>query len=144
MKAAGAGSQWSQGNHPGCAGSQEKQWLGGFCAALEHQWALAGDSPKGTVKIARGGWDVTSAGKPEGMVKDTEEMQCILQHGAPEEGEGSLSPCQVGQDVMDLNCSLREDKDTFVNFLRYSLTLPHLPSPLLIACKPGLVQHLFQ
>lgn len=82
VKAAGAGSQWRQGRHPGCAGSQEIQRLGGFCAVLQHRWGLAGDSPKGTVKITRGGWDVTSAEKPERMVRGTEEMQRVLKHGA--------------------------------------------------------------
>lgn len=40
VKAAGAGSQWSQGSHPGCAGSQENQQPGGFCASLQHHWGL--------------------------------------------------------------------------------------------------------
>lgn len=70
-------------------------------------WGLAGHSPEGAVKITGGGWDVTSAGKPERMVRDTEEMQRVLKHGAPEEGEVRLSPCQLGQDVMNLNCSLK-------------------------------------
>lgn len=100
-------------------GSQE-----GFCAALQHQWGLAGESPEGTVKITRGGWDVTSAGKPEGMVRDTEEKWHVLKHGACEEAEGSPFSFQVGQDAMNLNCSLREDKGTSVHFLRYNLTLP--------------------
>lgn len=58
-------------------------------AALQHQQGLAGDSPKGAIKITRGGWDVTSSGKPERMVRDTEEMWCVLKRGAREEEEGS-------------------------------------------------------
>lgn len=73
------GSRWDEGSHPSCAGSQGVSAggkLSPLADAFLQQQGLAGDSPKGAIKISRGGWDVTAAGRPEETVGDTGDMRC--------------------------------------------------------------------
>lgn len=111
-------------------------WEVSSSAAALQQKVLAGDSPKGAIKITRGGWDITPARK-------TECKKCPLSPGTHEKEGELFHLVRTRQDRLKLQ--FRRGWKHLCALLKVQhISQQHALPPHSQLCKLGLAQHPFQ